>query len=117
MAIVIKLEKIMNSYDISLEEAAKAIGISLVNTSRIKTGKVVSIRFTTLESIIKAFRELGMKDCNVGDIIEYVADEEIGSIQKGSYVSVPRDLHYMSNPISGASRKKIRDGRPTSSKP
>ena len=54
----------------SLNEHAEKVGISNVNLSKIKTGKVNGVRFTTLDSICKAL------DCQPGDILEYKKDEE-----------------------------------------
>ncbi len=49
----------------SLNELAKRVGIANVNLSKIKTGKVSAIRFSTLEAICEAL------DCQPGDILEY----------------------------------------------
>lgn len=49
----------------SLKELAESVGISYVNLSKIKTGKVQGIRFSTLESICKTL------NCQPGDIMEY----------------------------------------------
>ena len=54
----------------SLNELAEKVGISNVNLSKIKTGKVNGVRSTTLDSICKAL------DCQPGDILEYKKDEE-----------------------------------------
>lgn len=54
----------------SLGELAQRINIAPANLSRIKTGKIKAIRFSTLEGICK---ELG---CQPGDILEYLTDEE-----------------------------------------
>ncbi len=49
----------------SLNELAERVGIANVNLSKIKTGKVSAIRFSTLEAICEAL------DCQPGDILEY----------------------------------------------
>ena len=49
----------------SLNELADRVGIANVNLSKIKTGKVSAIRFSTLEAICEAL------DCQPGDILEY----------------------------------------------
>ena len=36
------------------------------------------------------------------------ADDEIASIGEGVYISVPKNLHHMSNPYSDAARAKLR---------
>jgi len=50
---------------ISLKELSEEIGIANVNLSKIKTGKVSAIRFSTLEAICDIL------DCQPGDILEY----------------------------------------------
>ena len=70
MAIILRLDRVMADRKISLNELAERVGISNVNLSNLKTGKVRAIRFSTLNAIC---REL---DCQPGDILEYVPDEE-----------------------------------------
>lgn len=54
----------------SLNELAERVDISNVNLSKIKTGKVNGVRFTTLNAICKAL------ECQPGDILEYKEDED-----------------------------------------
>lgn len=54
---------------ISLKELAKRVGISNVNLSKIKNGRVSAVRFATLAAICEAL------DCKPGDILEYQKDE------------------------------------------
>lgn len=68
MAIILRLDRMMADRKISLNELSERIGITNVNLSKIKTGKVNAIRFSTLEAIC---REL---DCQPGDILEYVKE-------------------------------------------
>ena len=70
MAIVLRLDRVMADRKISLNELAERVGISNVNLSKIKTGKISAIRFSTLEAIC---REM---NCQPGDILEYVPDGE-----------------------------------------
>ena len=53
---------------ISLNLLSERVGISNVNLSNLKTGKVRAIRFSTLDAIC---REL---NCQPGDILEYTPD-------------------------------------------
>lgn len=53
---------------ISLNLLSERVGISNVNLSNLKTGKVRAIRFSTLDAIC---REL---QCQPGDILEYTPD-------------------------------------------
>ena len=68
--IVTRLDRVLADRKMSSRDLALAIGLSEVNLSRIKTGKVSAIRFSTLEALC---RELG---CQPGDLLEYVPDDE-----------------------------------------
>lgn len=65
MAIILRLDRVMADRKMSLNELSKEVGISNVNLSNLKTGKVKAIRFSTLESICDVL------DCQSGDILEY----------------------------------------------
>lgn len=65
MAIILRLDRVMADRKISLTELAEKVGISNVNLSNIKTGKISAIRFSTLNSICDVL------DCQPGDILEY----------------------------------------------
>ena len=69
MAIVLRLDRMMADRKISLNSLAEEVGISNVNLSNIKTGKISAIRFTTLNGICRAL------DCQPRDILEYIPDE------------------------------------------
>ena len=45
------------------------VGVTNVNLSKLKTGKVSAIRFTTLNAICAAL------ECQPGDILEYQPDD------------------------------------------
>ncbi len=55
---------------ISLNELSERVGVSNVNLSKIKTGKVSAVRFSTLNAICKAL------NCQPGDILEFIDDDE-----------------------------------------
>jgi putative transcriptional regulator len=65
MAIIIRLDRVMADRKVSLNTLAAEVGISIVNLSQLKTGKVKGVRFSTLESICKAL------NCQAGDLLEY----------------------------------------------
>lgn len=69
MAIIVRLDRVMADRKMSLNELAEKVGLSNVNMSNLKTGKMKGIRFETLNSICKT---LG---CQPGDILEYSSDE------------------------------------------
>jgi putative transcriptional regulator len=49
----------------SLNELSERVGVANVNLSKMKTGKISAIRFSTLEAICSVL------DCQPGDILEY----------------------------------------------
>ncbi len=63
--IILRLDRVMADRKITLNQLAEKVGISNVNLSNLKTGKVKAIRFSTLESICEVL------DCQPGDILEY----------------------------------------------
>jgi len=54
---------------ISLNVLAEQVGMTNVNLSNLKTGKMKGIRFETLNSICKVLH------CQPGDILEFSEDE------------------------------------------
>ncbi len=72
MGIILRLDRVMADRKMSLNELSERVGVSNVNLSKIKTGKVSAIRFSTLSAICKA---LG---CQPGDVLEYEPEEEEG---------------------------------------
>ncbi|MCL2338060.1 MAG: helix-turn-helix transcriptional regulator [Firmicutes bacterium] len=68
--IVIRLDRMLADRKMRLNELAAAVGISNVNLSMIKTGKIKAIRFSTLNAICNVL------NCQPGDILEYVDDTE-----------------------------------------
>nr|WP_316624945.1 helix-turn-helix transcriptional regulator [uncultured Ruminococcus sp.] len=66
--IVLRLDRVMADRKISLKELSEKIGLSNVNLSKMKTGKISAIRFSTLEAIC------GALSCQPGDILEYDPD-------------------------------------------
>ena len=69
MPIILRLDRVMADRKISLNQLAREVGISNVNLSNIKTGKISAIRFSTLEAICRVL------DCQPGDILEYQPEE------------------------------------------
>ncbi len=65
MPIILRLDRVMADRKMSLNTLSEKVGIANVNLSKIKTGKVSAIRFSTLEAICEAL------DCQPGDILEY----------------------------------------------
>ena len=70
MTIILRLDRVMADRKMSLNELAEKVGISNVNMSKIKTGKISAIRFSTLNGICRVL------NCQPGDVLEFVDDEE-----------------------------------------
>lgn len=70
MPIVMRLDRVMADRKMSSLELAEKVGISPVNISRIKTGRLKGIRFSTLTAMCEALH------CKPGDIIDWMDDEE-----------------------------------------
>ena len=70
MPIVLRLDRIMADRGISLNELAEKVGITNVNLSRIKTGKIRAVRFSTLDMLCEVL------DCQPGDILEHMTWDE-----------------------------------------
>ena len=68
--IILRIDRVMADRKMSLKELSEQVGVSNVNLSKIKTGKISAIRFSTLKAICEAL------DCQPGDILEYDPDSE-----------------------------------------
>lgn len=65
MPIIMRLDRVMADRKMSLKELSEKVGVANVNLSKMKTGKISAIRFSTLEAICDVL------DCQPGDILEY----------------------------------------------
>lgn len=70
MAIIVNLDVMMAKRKMSLNELSDKVGLTLSNLSILKTGKAKAIRFSTLETICNVL------ECQPGDILEYMHDED-----------------------------------------
>ena len=70
MAIIVNLDVMMAKRKMSATELSKKLGITMANLSILKNNKARAVRFTTLNEICKVL------DCQPGDILEYVEDDE-----------------------------------------
>lgn len=69
MAIIVNLDVMMAKRKMSLNKLSKTVNISLANLSKLKTGKVKAIRFSTLNAVCNAL------DCQPGDLLEHSKEE------------------------------------------
>jgi len=67
--IILRLDRVMADRKISLNDLSEKVGVSNVNLSKMKNGKISAIRFSTLEAICDAL------DCQPGDILEVLLAE------------------------------------------
>ena len=65
MAIISNLDIMLARRRMTLSELAERVGVSVVNLSKLKTGRSRAIRFSTLDAICEVL------DCQPGDIIEH----------------------------------------------
>jgi putative transcriptional regulator len=65
MPIVINLDVMLAKRKMRSNELAEKIGLTTVNLSILKTGKIKAVRLSTLEAICKVLQ------CQPGDILEY----------------------------------------------
>lgn len=70
MAIQINVDVMLAKRKMSVTELSEKVGITMANISILKNGKAKAIKLDTLNKICKAL------DCQPGDILEYVPDEE-----------------------------------------
>jgi len=70
MPIVVRLDVMLAKRKVRSNELAETIGITPSNLSLLKSGHVRGVRFETLEAICNAL------DCQPGDLLEYVPDEQ-----------------------------------------
>ena len=67
--IILRLDRVMADRKMSLNDLADKVGVSNVNLSKMKNGKISAIRFSTLEAICDAL------NCQPGDILEYSIED------------------------------------------
>ena len=67
--IILRLDRVMADRKISLKELSDRVGVSNVNLSKMKTGKISAIRFSTLVAICEALH------CQPGDLLEYAPED------------------------------------------
>ena len=69
MAIIIRLDRMMADRKMSLNELAERVGMTNVNLSNLKTGKMKGIKFDTMNAICRVL------ECQPADLFEYTPDE------------------------------------------
>jgi len=70
VAIIINIDVMLAKRKMSVTELSEKVGITMANISILKNGKAKAVKLSTLDSICIALQ------CQPGDILEYVPDEE-----------------------------------------
>ncbi len=70
MPIVSKLAVLMAERGIKGKELAMKVNLTEANLSKLRTGKVKAIRFSTLEALCKAL------DCQPGDLLRFEENDD-----------------------------------------
>ena len=70
MPIFVRLDMLLAKRKVAQNELAEKIGIAPMNLSRIKTGRIRAIRFSTLEALCSELK------CQPGDLLEFITEEE-----------------------------------------
>lgn len=71
VAIIINIDVMLAKRKMSVTELSEKVGITMANISILKNGKAKAMKLSTLDSICKALQ------CQPGDLLEYVPDEEL----------------------------------------
>lgn len=80
MKYAIQLGKLMKARGIKGNDLMRITGHTAANISRLRQGKIRSVRFSTLFTICDEL------DCAPGDILIKITDEEAEHLEKGVYV-------------------------------
>ena len=70
MPIMVNLDVVMAQRKMTLSQLSEQVDITLANLSILKNNKAKAVRFSTLEAICAAL------DCQPGDLLVYVPEEE-----------------------------------------
>jgi len=76
--IVVHLDIMLAKRKVKSKDLADHVGITEVNLSLLKNGKVKGVRFATLEAICRYL------DCQPGDLFEYVAPGNLRAIRRAA---------------------------------
>ena len=76
MPIVMRLDVMLAKRRMRSKTLAQLVGVTEANLSLLKSGKVNGVRFSTLAAMCRAL------ECQPGDLLEYVPDEQADAQQK-----------------------------------
>ena len=87
MAIVLNLDKLLASRKMQSVELAEKLGCTVETVSRIKNGKIRALRIESLDKICQVF------DCQPGDLLEYLSDEEAEARYGRAFLNEYKEYH------------------------
>jgi putative transcriptional regulator len=82
MPVVVELDVVLARRKVRSRELARAIGISEVNLSLLKSGKVKGVRFATIAAICHFL------ECEPGDILKYVRADADARLPGGEEATI-----------------------------
>lgn len=71
MAIIVNIDVMLARRKMSVTELSERLGITMANVSILKNGKAKAVKVETLNRLCRIL------DCQPGDLLEYVPDEEM----------------------------------------
>lgn len=80
MKYAIQLGKIMKQQGVTGNDLMKVTGHTAANISRLRQGRIRSVRFSTLFAICDKL------NCSPGDILIRITDEEASNLEKGVHI-------------------------------
>ena len=83
--IVFTLDKLLAQRKMQSAELAREVGWTVQTISRIKTGKIRAMRMDSLNKLCEFF------NCQPGDLLEYISEEEAIERYGSAYVESHRD--------------------------
>lgn len=69
MPVIVRLDVVMARQKVRGLDLAQRAGLTPANLSKLKTGRVKAIRFSTLEALCRELK------CQPGDLLEYAEEE------------------------------------------
>ena len=85
--IIVNLDKLLIERKMQSLELAKQLDCTVQTVSHMKTGKTKAFRLEMLNDICKLF------DCQPGDVLEYVSEEEAAKRFGNGFVEDYREYH------------------------
>lgn len=86
--IVVNLDRLLAQRKMRSTELADKLGCTVQTVSRIKTGKIKSLRMDTLDALCEQFT------CQPGDVLEYISEEDAVERFGADFVAAHRQARH-----------------------